>query len=104
MHLLQSAALATTLVCGVPQQLHLQPQGGIATPKKARAVALLAADEVYGHEIRKLEWPFKVSKTGTLWIVEGSLNHGKMPPPVGGVVQVKINSSDGTIYEICHGE
>lgn len=99
--IIAEAALAATLLCGQPQPPLLSATAQVRTEEQAIAIALKAAWKVYGKEEIAIELPLRATKHGAVWQVEGA------PLPrgwLGGVVEITINASDGTIAEICHGK
>lgn len=99
------AAMITTLLCGKPQPPLLPPASSVKTERQAVTRAMKAALKVYGRKVIQSELPLVATKDGEGWIVHGTM---PKPPPglfsVGGVVEVRINGSDGLIVAICHGE
>jgi len=75
-------------------------EGFVPTKDVAIKIAVAVWEPIYGAEHIAAEKPYQARLTNGVWIIEGSLPHGR----IGGVAEARISKDDGKILTVSHGQ
>ncbi len=99
------AAAMATAYPQTPQEPSLKPKEGfVPNAETAVKVGEAVLMPVYGERTILDERPFKATRQGDVWTVEGTLNCGGPPGTLckGGTAVVKISKTSGQILFMMH--